>query len=713
MLWPQPFLLEYSPELPESPDVSFTRLQLDFIPRKEDPRRAVAEFVDIDGVEGTIQFVQASASHPLLIIVDIRGLKKRAGGYHIHQFAPRARGCGADSTGGHYANAGGLDIGSFSDKYGSLSGLDRINDAFSDPDLTLYGPTSIVGRSVVIHSDRLGDRWLCTGIVAQDVVMQNDHGESSNVLGFHLVYDDQCPRGDSTQWGLLPRFEALVHKTFERYCGILQTSLHIHESGDVQKQADSSEPVDVGVDGESLLGAEDVLLIQALYVKVAMPCLEEDGQKLSDPSSLRVTPSFRDDESYNLGVQSPSTVLTVGSTAGVFRGIETFSQMWSGGVAPVVPNSVRKAGRHGQEDNFGADLKAGRHGQEGNFGTDLIANIFDRPQFPWRGLLVDVSRHFMPMSTLKRMCDAMAINKLNVFHLHLSDAVSFPAVFDGVSEIGLKGGWTFSDSPQDRATYSQSDLQDLVAHASSHGIRIVPELDVPSHVGSWRHAYPDIVVNCSRHFAYRAKTQGQGDLKAMDTFPLDPSKEETYEVIERLLSALASVFPDEYIHLGGDEVDYDCWHEDEQLTEWALSKGYSKSASTRAHQMFQYFEARVLAMGLKHGKKIVLWQEAITNTGSGAYYGEPPEATITYPWSNGQSTNQSLVVQLWYCWGDFGSAPMRAALSRGMGVLSSACWYLDWDAQWENYYHNDHFMDKRTDALRAETPDAFWGGEGM
>jgi len=119
---------------------------------------------DNAGITGHIVFSQASMNGPLTVAVDLLGLEGGAGGYHVHSF-PISSGCGAESTGGHFLSAAGVDIGDLSGKHGSLAGLDSVTKTFEDDELTLFGPQSIIGRSIVIHRNENGNpRWVCADI---------------------------------------------------------------------------------------------------------------------------------------------------------------------------------------------------------------------------------------------------------------------------------------------------------------------------------------------------------------------------------------------------------------------------------------------------------------------------------------------------------------------------------------------------------------------
>ena len=168
----------------------------------------------------------------------------------------------------------------------------------------------------------------------------------------------------------------------------------------------------------------------------------------------------------------------------------------------------------------------------------------DAPRFQYRGLLLDSARHFLPLPTLLRTIDAMAATKLNVLHWHITDAESFPLALPGFEDLAQAAAW------HERAVYRPGDVAAVVEHARARGIRVVPEIDIPAH-GSWR-ARPELMA-CE------------------DT--LDPTKDAVYTFLASFLRAVAALFPDPYIFLGGDEVDVEaCWAANDAISAWLAAR---------------------------------------------------------------------------------------------------------------------------------------------
>ena len=250
-------------------------------------------------------------------------------------------------------------------------------------------------------------------------------------------------------------------------------------------------------------------------------------------------PTLGEDESYVLEIAPSGARLTAPTTTGVLRGFETFAQL----IAP---------------------------GPEG-FDAPAV-HIEDRPRFPWRGLMLDVSRHWMPVEVVRRNLDAMAAVKLNVFHWHLSDDQGFRVeskLFPKLQQFGSDGHF-----------YSQAEIRDLLAYARDRGIRVVPEFDMPGHTTSWLVGMPELAASPVPFQIERKWGIFEPVLNAAD--------ERTYTFLDAFIGEMAALFPDPYFHIGGDEVD-----------------------EPRAKKLQPQFNARVQALVKKHGKIMVGWDEVM------------------------------------------------------------------------------------------------------
>ena len=306
----------------------------------------------------------------------------------------------------------------------------------------------------------------------------------------------------------------------------------------------------------------DVTALIARYTPLLFPHSGRAASTASAPSlsSLHIAlPSsprssapldLATDESYNLSIPlTGAASLSARTFYGALRGLETFSQLVT------------------------FDFAASTY-----VIADAPWSVRDWPRFPHRGLLLDVSRHFHPLPALRRMVDAMSYAKLNVLHLHLTDTQAFPFHSPSLPLLSL-GAY----SPIER--YSLPDIADLVQYSRQRGVRIMIELDMPGHAASWCVGYPELCPSptCQQ--------------------PLDPSNERTFTVIEQLLTELTAVAPYSLLHVGGDEVDAQCWTDTPHVSQWMAARNYT------VHDAIRYFTARVHAIAHALQRTPVTWDE--------------------------------------------------------------------------------------------------------
>lgn len=297
-------------------------------------------------------------------------------------------------------------------------------------------------------------------------------------------------------------------------------------------------------------------------------------------------PSLGVDESYRLEVTDARIDLQAPCEWGVLHGLNTLLQL----VTPA--------------------------------GTLPTISVLDTPRFPWRGLMIDVARHFIGIVALQRTLDAMAFYKLNVLHLHLSDDQAFRLRSKAFPRLA-------SDS-----SYSPAELADLVRYAAARGIRVIPELDMPGHTTSWLAAYPE--WGNERTEATRRYGVHRGCL--------DPTNESVYEAITLLLGELDEIFPDRYLHIGGDEVHPAWWSNSKSIEAFMQERGLKDVAALQTH-----FNGRVTALVNDLGKVPVGWDE------------------VLHP-----DLDRGVLVQSWR-----GATARDRALQQGHDCLVSAGYYLD------------------------------------
>ncbi len=249
----------------------------------------------------------------------------------------------------------------------------------------------------------------------------------------------------------------------------------------------------------------DLVLPQAAPGRDSSPALTVHVR-----STGAAVPAAEVDESYRLRVTASAISLDAPTTIGAIRGLQTLLQL------------VQTA-----------DIKLVIPGVE----------IQDAPRFHWRSLLVDCSRHFEPVAEIKRTLDAMEAVKLNVFHWHLTHDQGFRVeskVFPRLTEVGSDG-----------LLYSQQQIREIVVYAADRGIRVVPEFEMPGHSTAWLLAYPEL----SSGPAPAAIRREFG----ISHHAMDPIRHETYVFLDRFLGEMATLFPDAYVHIGGDETTAPEW----------------------------------------------------------------------------------------------------------------------------------------------------------
>ena len=225
----------------------------------------------------------------------------------------------------------------------------------------------------------------------------------------------------------------------------------------------------------------------------------------------------------------------------------------------------------------------------GNRGCLPDCEITDGPKHPWRGLLVDVARHFITLPTLYRCCDLMHHFKLNVLHLHLTDDQGFRFGSEKFPElVSLEH-------------YSLGELKQLVKYAADVGIRVVPEIDVPGHTTSWLIEHPE--------WGFGEVTKQESKEFGHHRGCLDPSNPATMEAVRILFAETANTFPDEYVHIGGDEVDPSSWKNSTRVQSWAATRRLKNDKDIQA-----YFIQEVCNRLSELNKKTVVWDEALHET---------------------------------------------------------------------------------------------------
>ncbi|MGA8041957.1 MAG: family 20 glycosylhydrolase [Terracidiphilus sp.] len=337
--------------------------------------------------------------------------------------------------------------------------------------------------------------------------------------------------------------------------------------------------------------------------------------------------SLDDDESYNLIVSPDGIRLQAPTDLGALHGLQTLLQL--------VQHTP------------------------GGFLIPAVT-IHDQPRFRWRGLMIDCGRHFEPVPVILRTLDGMEAVKLNVFHWHLTEDQGFRVEslrFPGLQQMGSDGLY-----------YTQAQIREVIAYAHARGIRVVPEFDMPGHTTSWFVAYPELA-------------SGPGPYTVQRRFgihdpAMDPTRESTYKFLDSFIGEMAELFPDAYMHIGGDESNGKQWLSNPQIRAFMQAHGIENTAGLQV-----YFNQHLLKILTKYHKHMVGWDEVFTP-------GLPKD----------------IVVQSWR-----GVASLAQGAKEGYQGILSAPYYLDGMHSAATHYLADP-IPADTD-LTAEQQKLILGGE--
>ncbi|WP_334056277.1 beta-N-acetylhexosaminidase [Polaribacter sp. P097] len=340
------------------------------------------------------------------------------------------------------------------------------------------------------------------------------------------------------------------------------------------------------------------------------------------------------DESYVLEISKSKIDITAKSDVGILRGLETLLQL-----------------------------------TQFNKKTYYFPNVTinDAPRFVWRGLMIDVSRHFQPIAVIKRNLEAMASVKMNVFHWHLTDDQGF--------RIESKVYPKLQEFASDGLFYTQNQIKDVVAFANNLGIRVIPEIDVPGHASAILTAYPEL--GSKDNYTYSIER-----FAGVFDPTLDPSKEITYTFLENLFTEITPLFPDEYFHIGGDENEGKHWSENEEI-----KKFKEKHQLKNNHELQTHFNIRLEKILNKLGKKLMGWDEILTPN--------MPTTAVIHSWrgeNEGVANGGSLI----------------EAAKKGYQTVLSNGFYIDRMLSVEHHYAVDPIGDIK---LSKEELSKILGGE--
>jgi hexosaminidase len=299
-------------------------------------------------------------------------------------------------------------------------------------------------------------------------------------------------------------------------------------------------------------------------------------------------------------------------------------------------------------------------GSNRNHANGLIieqpVHIEDAPLYPWRGIMVDTGRNFISVPKLKEQIDGLALSKMNILHWHLTDSQSWPVDMHTYPEMTR-------DAYSVRESFSRSDIADVIEYARSRGVRVVPEVDTPGHsAAGWQQIDANIVACANSwwsndNYAYNTANEpppGQ----------LDIINNATYGVVEGVYNELSSIFTDDYYHIGGDELNTNCYNFSSYITEWLDS-----DPSRTWNDLVQYWvdHAFPIFQAIPN-RKLLFWEDLLLSTPHALSV--PTENVLVQSWQNGLANIANLT-------------------ARGYDVLVSSSDFLYLDCGFGGFVTND------------------------
>ncbi len=345
------------------------------------------------------------------------------------------------------------------------------------------------------------------------------------------------------------------------------------------------------------------------------------------------------DEGYKLSVTATGIRISANKPAGLFYGIQTLLQL--------LPPEIEG---HAAVKNV-------------NWAVPQV-EITDYPELKWRGMMLDVARHFFTVEEVKKFIDQMSRYKLNMFHFHINDDEGWRVEIKSQPKLTSVGAWrvpmigdfgSFDNPPADAPKtyggfYTQAQIKDIVKYAKERFIDIMPEIDMPGHSMAILAAYPEL--SCTPNLKVNVRAGEKFIDWSTHTLHVDntlcPANENVYKFVDDVVREMTQLFPFEYIHMGGDEAFYTFWEKSPAVKELMKKENLST-----LKQVQGYFEKRVEKIVHNHGRKMIGWDE-IYETG----------------------VEKSTAIMAWRGDGDLG---VKASNAGHKVVMSPAKWaYIDY-----------------------------------
>jgi hexosaminidase len=354
--------------------------------------------------------------------------------------------------------------------------------------------------------------------------------------------------------------------------------------------------------------SNELLQLNTLFKSGLGVALKQSAVVTGQSINLKYDGSITAEEGYKLNINPQQLTIAAKTSAGMFRAVQTIRQLLPVGIE-------------------GSNLKLKQ--------LNLPAvSINDKPAYAWRGMHLDVSRHFFSTSYLRKFIDIMALYKMNKFHLHLTDDQGWRIEIKKYPKLTSEGAWrTFNnqdslcmklakDNPDMEIDpkhiirkngkalyggfYTQQEMKAIVAYAAARHIDIIPEIDMPGHMMAAINSYPFLTCN------------GENKFGELFSKPICPANESTYEFAQNVYTEIMDIFPSKYIHIGGDEVDRSDWEKSEAVKAFMKQQNIKDMAG-----LHSYFISRMEKFFNSKGRKLIGWDEVIEG-------GISPTAIIMY-----------------------------------------------------------------------------------
>ncbi|PYH28269.1 beta-N-acetylhexosaminidase [Aspergillus neoniger CBS 115656] len=315
---------------------------------------------------------------------------------------------------------------------------------------------------------------------------------------------------------------------------------------------------------------------------------------------------------------------------------------------------------------------------QGGLIIEKPVKIQDAPLYPYRGIMLDTGRNFISVNKIYEQLDGMSLSKLNVLHWHMEDTQSWPVQIDAYPEM-------IHDAYSSREVYSHADMRNIVAYARARGVRVIPEIDMPSHSASgWKQVDPQMVTCVDSWWSnddYALHTAVEPPPGQMDII-----YNGTYDVVREVYNELSSIFPDNWFHVGADEIQPNCFNFSSYVTQW-----FAEDPTRTYNDLAQYWvdHAVPIFQNYSNSRQLVMWEDIVLST---EHAHSVPTDIVMQTWNNGLDYINQLT-------------------AKGYDVIVSSSDFMYLDCGMGGFVTNDPRYDVMSNP-DPNTPSFNYGGNG-